>query len=352
MDYDHSFKIELIPVYLDSVNNNPLTKFSGIVSEEAVACIGKIHSEINKRVLTSKNHSIIDRVHNGVFCCCFATGVTIFTIRLNMTATLSRSHVVLSGYFIPLSCLRTAWKVFRREIITICIGGASALEEDVIIKNDAEIFDSAQKIFVGLDEELRIKTERIVNDMENVPVPYSFAYTDFPLKYMPVIFESAVENHLEVADGVDSNKIIFTSEQVRKKESELYQFYPDARNMYLVVNNRKYYLNIKKEEYKNTLSKAEFKSKSKELDIRADIQREYLWFFVRKSEFDYVYLISGDEYTRYFEAGNMYFSLIPSLMRQANGDIERRIYEISTSPDSSSGKKGGGLFQGWPLKKK
>ena len=353
MEYGYDFEIGLIPIHLNSANNNPLIKFSNIISEEAVACLGRIYSEINKRMLTSKNHSLIDKIHNGVFCCCFATGATIFTIRLNMTGGLLGSQVCLSGYFIPTDSLKTAWKVFRREIITICIGGADALEDNVIMMDDIKIFDSAYKTYIGLNEELKAKADKIANDMENVSVPYSFAYTDFPLKYMPVIFESSGENHIEYAEGVDSNKIIFTTDQVRKKKAELYQFYPDAENMYLVVNNRKTYLNLKKEEYKNTLSKAEFKSKSRELDIRADIQRDYLWFWVKKADFSYVYLVNGDEYIRPLEFGNTEFPLIPMLMKQANSDIDRRRYErATTATQTADGKKSGGLFSNWSHKKK
>lgn len=354
MDYTYNFSIDFIPIYFDSANNNPLMKFGNIISEEAAACIRKIHSEINNRKVTSKNHSVVNRIHNGVFCCCFGTGAAIFTIRLNMTPAPAKSPIILTGYFIPEYCLRTAWKVFRREVITICIGGADSHEENIITKNAAEIFESADRVYSALSDDLKQKADKVVNDMEGVSVPYNFAYTEFPLKYMPVVFEASTDSSFEFAEGAESNKIIFVSNQIKKKEDELRDLYPYAESMRLVVNNRKTYLNIQKEEYKNTRSKSEFRSFSRELDSRTDLQREFLWFFKREvKNITFVSLVNEIGYTHDLEAGNTVFTLIPVMMRQANIEIDHKISDMKVSPvPKDEEKKAGGLFSGWGHKKK
>ena len=367
MDHMDNFSVTFIPIYLDSTNNDPLVRFSDIMSEKAIACIWRIHSELNKRKLTSKNHSVINRVHNGVFCCCFEKGMAIFTIRLNVTTGLTKSPIILTGYFIPNSSLRTAWKVFRREIIMICMEGADPLEEDIVTKNDTEIFEAADRIYAGLSDELKKKADKIVNDMENVSVPCSFAYTDFPLKYMPVLFESSrADSNIELVDGAESNKIIFSHDRVRKNEEEICNLYPYAKDMYLIINNKKTYLNLQKEEYKNTLSKSEYKSSFRELDSNTELQREYLWFYTREADgITFVFLVSGDEYIRHLEAKNTEFCFIPILMKQANHDIDRRRYDLAVASSfqdegkskdekkaKDEGKKSGGLFSGWGHKKK
>ena len=335
------FCVTLVPVIVASAKESWAQGLEQYITEKTVNSISRIYDSVNNTFLTSThNNYIYDRIKNSFFCCCYDEGMLMFTFRLTELKTM------MTGYFIPRSSVRTAWKVFRSEIIYICAYGAEAAMKKIRTPDAQTLFSMADSCATAMDSEFREVVDKVISDMETASVPYSFAYTRFPLKYIPVMFESRASGSAESADILDS-RIVLSSEKTREISSRMKNLVPEAQDIYLCCGSRKDYINIKKEEYKAAAPRSDVKALVKELEAQTAPLKEPIWYFMRRDQSAGYTVLTESVFSDAFSGKDFDFQILPVAVQQAARDInaikenEKNTANDRVKEDSSSHKKFG-----------
>ena len=234
MSIEQKFRVSLIPVFLGAADLSAPGNCTEGVPDKALECIHKIYDSLNSRVLTGRDPTFAKQLNNGVLGICADGSFGIFRVRVVGAAG---NKLTLSGFFTEPESVRTAWKAFRTQVISICIGGADMVKSKVTLGAE-ELYAKSAAALAGMEGEpgLRARADRVIAKMAGAAVPYSFFDVDYPaeLLKLPYRLEATApppESSPENAAGADNGHIALDRQGVNDMHNTLSACVPLADRM-------------------------------------------------------------------------------------------------------------------------
>ena len=227
------------------------------------------------------------------------------------TDTLNRS-IQLNGFVVMNESLRTAWRMVRWKLLFVCAVGWNRKGVNYLL------IEEIDRIALSLQAspEYQKKLVQVSQEMLSAETPFSFAMTDFPLKYLPLTFRTTAISNLQTDFSNDVNMITisenFVQQKIQQYSSEMGGFFP---NLFLQYGSKKQY-------YHQRISAIGEHEEMKKLksDLKEQLKAypyDEIWYFVVKNEtFPFMNPLSTNAMNQIFHHGWLPFSELRMEMNQ------------------------------------
>ena len=311
-----------------------------LMSMSTLSIIRHIYEDVNGKFQTNTNS---DRIKNSVFGCCFEDGMAMFTFWI------TNSRVKLTGFFIPREYLRTAWKLFRKELVRLA-------SVDFFNGQIAPFSLSAEDIY-AYSERAQMNMswlQSLVDEVEKSDVPFSFTNTGLPVSSLPVIFDKSKSSAVTIEENGNSGIIPLDKyENVALNMSAYIKSnYPVASNIYLCCDMRKSYYSQKREQIKKNYPKHKVKDSLQMLDaeVMSGNDKEIVWFFrFVEPDIEHLVLVDPNAFNAKLTADNTIdLDVVIFNMRAAIRRVKqiKESFEVPIDTDKDKKKGGfGGIFK-------
>ena len=269
------FAVLFVPISVRSNGVAVSEEGRAYLSGSTIGVVNRIYEAINKKFLTSNNMlAVKNSLQNNIFCCCFNDGIVMFTLEAN------EGTLVLKGFFIPKNYLRTAWKLYREQLIYIAVAG-ECNTINPFQRTAEEMYKDGANAKNNTSEECKNALADVIEQVRKNTIPYSFTNSGLPAKFLPVSFADKVDSSQFSIQITDGSTITMYNTIVEKMKLSIKQTQPSASRLYFCHGTKKEFYNLKKEEIKAIYSKITAKGMIKKLEVAIkaeDLKRE-LWYF-------------------------------------------------------------------------
>ncbi|MDE6034648.1 MAG: hypothetical protein K2G36_01890 [Ruminococcus sp.] len=299
--------------------------FKAEISDNTKNIIDTLYNSANSDFVSGRKNLIM-KLNHSFFCCCFEEGFIIYTF----SPETSHGRLAMNGVFVPAEYIRTAWKLYLKDILYIVAGdvmGRSVFRGEYDVINEMSANARAK-----LDENYRNRIEICYGKIKKER-PYNFAMTSYPRNSLPVNFvmENAGNDVIPESD-YESGQIKIHEPVVKNAKEKYISEEPIIRNIYIRKSTKKGFLDIRKnmmieQGYKRTEIKQFLE------DTERSIQTDNVWYIINEDTEDR-FICALDYVTiNSLESGVIDFAKLCSAVEQAI----TRYKDNTEKTESSSG---------------